>query len=147
MWTWSPAQHVRERDDRGSAAIEMALLMIVFFILIGISVFVGRLHNASSEIESAARSAARDISLGRDTAQAVADAEDRAAAALDVGNPMCESMDFDEQFDSVEDSVTVTITCTVDLSEATFAPGLPGTETIDASATEVFDQYREREGP
>lgn len=142
---WSPAQHVRERDDRGSAAIEMALLMIVFFILIGISVFVGRLHNASSEVESAARSAARDISLGRDTAQAVSDAEERAEAALDVGNPMCEAMTFAEQMNDEE--VTVTITCTVDLSEATFAPGLPGTETIEASATEVFDQYREREGP
>lgn len=146
MWIWSRVQHVRERDDRGSAAIEMALLMIVFFILIGISVFVGRLHNASSEVESAARSAARDISLGRDTAQAVADARERAEAALDVGNPMCESMNF-PQPEITDEEVTVTITCTVDLSEATFAPGLPGTENITASATEVFDQYREREGP
>lgn len=147
MWIWSRVQHVRERDDRGSAAIEMALLMIVFFILIGISVFVGRLHNASAEVESAARSAARDISLGRDTAQAVADARERAEAALDVGNPMCESMTFDEQLNDEE--VTVTITCTVDLSEAAFAPGLVDSDEmdIDASATEVFDQYREREGP
>jgi Flp pilus assembly protein TadG len=140
VWVRPP---VRSRDDRGSVAIEMGLLAVVFFVFVGFSVFIGRYNSAKAEVETAARSAARDISLARNTRQAVEDARTWAEVALDVPNPMCERLLFPAPR-ITDEQVTVTITCVVDLSEATFAP-VPGTSNVVGEATEVFDQYRERE--
>ena len=135
----------RAGDDRGSAVIEMVALLPVYMGFIIAVVFVGKLNNSSANIEAAARSAARTISLSRDPQDAIDDARDLAADIAEEGSAFCTTMDWaDPEFeaDPAGQRVTVTITCTVDLSEATFI-GLPGDRELTATATEVIDKYRE----
>jgi len=40
-------------------------------------------------------------------------------------------------------TVTVTVACTVDLSDL-LLPGVPGAKTLRSTATSVVDQYRQR---
>ena len=97
-------------------------------------------------VESAARHAARTISIARDPDAAAGVAEDDAAITVRLGSALCESMDFDPVV--VDGEVTVTVTCQVDLSELALLP-VPGT-TVQATATEVIDRHREggrREAP
>lgn len=127
-------------DDRGSAHVELVILAVVSFLFIAFIVFVGRLNVGSASAEAAARSAARAISVARQPELAVASAEADAAAMVKLGSPMCATWQFDRVIDPAE--VTVTITCNVDLSEASLLQ-VPGTMPITATATEVIDQYRE----
>lgn len=130
------------RDDRGSAPVELAVLAIVSFLFIVFIVFAGRLNVGSAHTEAAARSAARTISAARDPQSAVGDAEADARNTVREGSAMCTSMGF--QPDISADRVEVTISCEVDLSEATLLE-VPGTMTVSASAAEVIDRYRESE--
>jgi Flp pilus assembly protein TadG len=130
----------RDRDDRGSAPVELAVLAIVSFLFIVFIVFAGRLNVGSAHTEAAARSAARTISEARDPRAAVAGAEADARTTVREGSPMCTSMSFQPQI--TDDVVHVTIACQVDLSEATLLR-VPGSMTVSASADEVIDRYRE----
>jgi hypothetical protein len=81
------------------------------------------------------------MSLARDPATRAGEAEADAAATLDVGSASCASMGF--SYTISETAVTVTITCQVDVSELMLLP-VGGLDTsIEASATEVRDQFRE----
>lgn len=130
----------RVRDDRGSAPIELAVLAVVSFLFVLFIVFAGRLNVGSAHTEAAARSAARTISAARDPRTAVATAEADARATVREGSAMCTSMGFSPQISA--DRVEVTITCAVDLSEATLL-SVPGSMTVSATADEVIDRYRE----
>jgi hypothetical protein len=59
---------------------------------------------------------------------------------VNVGSAMCRAMIFTHSVDG--DHVTVSVSCTVDLSEAVFA-AVPGTRTVSASAVEPVDRHRE----
>jgi hypothetical protein len=128
------------RDDRGSAAAELAVLAVVSFLFIAFIVFAGRLNVGSAHTEAAARSAARAISVARDPQAAVAAAEADASITVNEGSAMCTDMAFEPQISP--DAVEVTITCEVDLSEAALLE-VPGSMTVSATANEVIDRYRE----
>lgn len=127
-------------DDRGSAPVELVILTVVSFLFVAMIVFAGRLNVGSAHVEAAARSSARAISVARDPANAVAAARDDASTTVREGSPMCTSMRFDRSF--ADGSVTVTVACQVDLSEATLLQ-VPGSMTVSATAEEVIDRYRE----
>jgi Flp pilus assembly protein TadG len=127
-------------DDRGSAQVELVILAFVSFVFIAMIVFAGRLNVGSASAEAAARSAARSISVARDPAAAVDDARTDAEGTVKVGSAMCTSMGFEPEISPAE--VVVTITCQVDLSEATLLQ-VPGSMEVTATAREVIDQYRE----
>ena len=130
-----------DRSDRGSAGAQLAVLLPVFILFFGLVVYAGREARAEAVTESAARWAARTMSLARDPATRAGEAEADAAATLDVGSASCASMGF--SYTISETAVTVTITCQVDVSELMLLP-VGGLDTsIDASATEVRDQFRE----
>lgn len=128
------------RDDRGSAAAELAVLAVVSFLFIAFIVFAGRLNVGSAHTEAAARSAARAISVARDPQAAVPAAEADASITVNEGSAMCTDMAFEPQISP--DAVEVTITCEVDLSEAALLE-VPGSMTVSATANEVIDRYRE----
>jgi hypothetical protein len=137
----SPGHRPRPtRDDRGSAPVELAVLAIVSFAFIVFIVFAGRLNVGSAHTEAAARSAARTISAARDPRAATGVAEADARTTVREGSAMCTSMGFEPDISA--DRVEVTITCQVDLSEATLL-SVPGTMTVSATADEVIDRYRE----
>ncbi|HEX8804028.1 MAG TPA: hypothetical protein VF743_07535 [Acidimicrobiales bacterium] len=127
-------------DDRGSAPVELVILAVVSFLFIAMIVFTGRLNMGSAATEAAARSAARSISVSRDPAAAVAQAEEAAASTVNLGSPMCTSMTFSPEITAA--AVTVTVACEVDLSEATLLR-VPGSMTVTSTAQEVIDRYRE----
>jgi hypothetical protein len=134
----------RDDADDGTAIAELVILIVVFFGFIAAIVFAGRMTVGSAHVEAAARSAARSISIARDPDGAMAEAKAEAAKTAGLGSPMCRSMNFYPLIDPSRDPVTVTvdITCVVDLSELSLIQ-VPGTMTVSASAVEVIDRYRE----
>jgi Flp pilus assembly protein TadG len=113
----------------------------LFFAFIAAVVFVGKMNVGSAGVEAAARTAARTISLSRTPEIARDEAEATARKIVHEGKAMCTTMKFDAQITGQE--VTVTVSCDVDLSEASLI-GVPGTKTVKATATEIIDVYRER---
>ena len=139
------------RRDRGSAAIEVAILMPLFLAFFTTAVVLGRTANAISAVEAAAYDAARTASIARDagTAQTRASAtvweslSDHGVACVDgpivevntsgfgtpVGNPA---------------SVSVTVTCRVTFVDIDLV-GVPADQAISASFVSPIDQYRTRQ--
>jgi Flp pilus assembly protein TadG len=130
-------------SERGSITVELAILAPLFGTLMVAVVVVGRASTARADVEGAARSAARTISLARDPAAAVEEARAAAAATLDPGSPACRAMSLSPTI--TDATVSVTVSCVVDLREGAVLP-LPGALTVSGHASEVIDQHRER-GP
>jgi hypothetical protein len=134
---------MRRSDDRGSIAVETAILAPALIAVMALIVVVGRVGNSKLDVAAAAQSAARTISIARSPTAAVEDAERAAQATLRLGSPTCREWTFEAHPTSTE--VTVEISCVVDLSAASMLP-LPGSRTLSASATEVIDRHRENSG-
>jgi Flp pilus assembly protein TadG len=130
----------RLRKDRGSISVELAILAPLVGILLACIVLVGRVQTSRADIEGAARSAARDLSIARDPYAALGDVQQGVEATLHVGSPSCRSLSFTPVIGPTV--VSVTVACTVDFQAAAVLP-IPGTMTLTASATEVVDTYRE----
>lgn len=130
----------RRDDGRGSASVELAILAPLVGLLLGAVVLVGRVQLARADVEGAARSAARDLSLSRDSHAAVEATRASLVSALDVGAPTCRTLSFVPEISPTR--VVVTLTCTVDLREAALLP-VPGSMSVSASAVEIIDTYRE----
>lgn len=133
-------------DDRGAGVVEVPVMAVfVFAPLLVLTVFVGRMHAGHSAVESAARQAARTISIAREPAAAVGVAETDAAETVRVGSAMCRTMGFSHSV--TLEQVTVTISCAVDLAEASLIPVIPGTRQVSATAVEPVDRHRETSEP
>jgi Flp pilus assembly protein TadG len=130
----------RWRTDRGSASVELAILAPLVGLLLGAVVLVGRVQLASADVEGAARSAARDLSIARDPYLAIDGVRANLMTTLDVGSPTCRSLSFTPDIGTPR--ISVTVTCAVDLREAAVLP-VPGSMSISASASEIVDTYRE----
>ena len=130
----------RWRNDRGSASVELAILAPLVGLLLGAVVLVGRVQIARADVEGAARSAARDLSIARDPYVAVDGVRSSLMTTLGVGSPTCRSLSFTPDIGTTR--VSVTLTCTVDLREAAVLP-VPGSMSVSASASEIIDTYRE----
>jgi Flp pilus assembly protein TadG len=130
----------RRNDQRGSASVELAILAPLVGLLLGSVVLVGRVQLARADVEGAARSAARDLSISRDPYVAVEGVRSALMETLDVGSPTCRTLSFSPEIGSTQ--VSVTITCSVDLQEAAILP-VPGSMSVSGSASEVIDVYRE----
>jgi len=135
----------RCRDDRGEGALDISVMAALFFVpVLLLLIYAGRMNSANAAVESAARHSARTISIARDADPAIGVAEDDAALTVRLGSSMCRSMDFDPVV--ADGEVTVTVTCQVSLSELALLP-VPGTATVQATATEVLDRHREGSAP
>lgn len=130
----------RAADERGSVSVELAILAPLVGLLLGAVVLVGRVQLARADVEGAARSAARDLSISRDPYAAVEEVRSALQETLDVGSPTCRTLTFSPQIEATR--VDVTLTCAVDLQEAAVLP-VPGSMSVSASASEVIDTYRE----
>jgi hypothetical protein len=140
----------RTTGDTGSVSLEIAVLGIVIFTLIGgLLVLAGRSNIAEGSIDSAAKSAARAASLARDADTAQSAGQRAAGTELAGAHVPCSSwaVTIDTaQFGAAVGqaaTVTATVTCTVPYGDL-LVPGLPGSRVLDASFTSVIDQYRAR---
>ncbi|MFE3150071.1 MULTISPECIES: TadE/TadG family type IV pilus assembly protein [unclassified Streptomyces] len=138
------------RRDRGSYAVETAVLAPVMIALLLLMIAFGRVTDADGAVDSAARAAARAASLERDAGNAQAQAQDAATRSLQGEGITCRtsSVAIDTSGYAldlgVEATVTATVACTADLSDIGL-PGLPGAKTLTASWTSPIDTYRGRQ--
>jgi Flp pilus assembly protein TadG len=130
----------RPLNDKGSATVELVILAPVFVLMLAFVFLVGRVQSSRADIEAAAHSATRSITLSREPQATAAAAKETTTERLQAGTPSCRSMGWDATITS--GSATVTISCDVDLSEAALLP-VPGTFTVEATSSELFDRFTE----
>nr|WP_229916931.1 TadE family protein [Streptomyces fructofermentans] len=139
------------RRDEGSAAIEAAIVLPSLIMFLCLALAGGRLVTSGAKIDAAAEDAAREASLHRTAATAHGAAHRAAAETLDDQGIRCASTGVDVDTGGLSvpvgqvGTVTVTVTCTVDLSDL-LLPGVPGARTLTSTATSVVDRFRQR-GP
>lgn len=140
------------RRDRGSAAIEAAVVAPVLIAFLSLVFLVGRLVLARSAVDEAARDAARQASLSRDAATARSTAVTTGEATLRQNNLHCSDLhvtpdpDLPDQFAKQVGQLAqihVTVTCVVSYADLGM-PGLPGTKTITSEFWSVIDWWRPR---
>lgn len=140
---------LRTEPERGSAALELAILTPALLLLLALVVLAGRVQVASGAVEHAAATAARDASMARtvDAARTAAlTAADRELAAQDI-DCATTSVILDVAGFAVPvgqpAAVTATITCVVSLSDLA-VPGVPGERALTSTATSAIDRFRTR---
>lgn len=134
------------RDERGSEAVETAILLPVILLLIGFIVVGARLALADVGITGVAGAAARAASISRDAATAAQAAEQTATEQLSDAGLHCtdvtvttDTSGFSAPVGSVA-TVAVDVWCTVGLADA--GPGLPGEKTLHDRAVSPIDTAR-----
>lgn len=139
------------RGDRGSEAIQAAIVtpLLITFVCMGVA--AGRLVMSGSKIDAAAEDAARAASIERTFGDATAAASSAAARSLDDQGIRCASKSVSVDASGLNVPIgqvgytTVTVHCTVTLSDL-LLPGAPGSKTLSSSFSSVVDAYRSREG-
>jgi Flp pilus assembly protein TadG len=133
----------REPTDRGSAAVELALVTPLLVLLLMLIVAAGRLVQARLEVASAAAQAARAASLARDPATATAQATAVASSALASQHLSCGSLAVSTGTAAFRPGgqVSVQVSCTVTLAGLALLH-LPGAETLTAQAPAPIDVFR-----
>ncbi|MEU8812452.1 TadE/TadG family type IV pilus assembly protein [Streptomyces violaceoruber] len=137
-------------EDRGSAAIEVAVIAPAIIALLGLMIAFGRVVDAEGSVDAAAHAAARAASLERDATSAQSQARAAAEDSLTGDGVTCQSSDVvvDTSGYSLDvgqaATVTATISCTAPLSDIAL-PGLPGAKTLTATFTSPIDTYRGRQ--
>lgn len=129
--------------ERGSAAAELVLVTPLLILFLLFAVAAGRLVQGRLDVDSAAQQAARAASEARTPQAAAAQAQQVAQAALAGQSVSCDpaviTPDLGDFVPGGE--VTVTVTCTVRLSDLSLLH-VPGSETITATFTSPVDTYR-----
>jgi Flp pilus assembly protein TadG len=136
------------RDDRGTMALELAIMTPVLVAFMMLMVGVGRIVNAQSQVDSAARDAVRDASIARSAGDAQIRATTAAQASLQNFN-WCQggpSTQTDTSAWGPGGRVSVTVTCSADLGGLTLI-GLPGTKQMTGKATAPLDTFRRTNEP
>jgi len=134
----------RGRRDQGSAAVELTILTPVLILILLFVVSCGRLVQAQLRLSDAAHSAARAASLARDPASASQAATAVVRAALPGGGATCTRADVlvDTSTFVPGGSVTVTVTCSVELGDLTPLRLPVGAGTQSTSFTSAIDTFR-----
>jgi len=130
-----------DRDDRGSAPVEVALIAPVFLALLMVVIYAGRVSQAQNEVQSAASAAARAASQASE-ATAADRAEDVALDNLNQAEITC-APDVEVDLGNFQPggSVQVTVHCTTSLGDLMFLD-FPTSRTLTATSTEVIDTFR-----
>ncbi len=139
----------RLRDgERGSAAIEAAVGVPAFLLIMGLVFAGGRVALAGQSVEAAATEAARSASIARSETEARSSAFAAAQRSLGEKGLNCtpgialDTSDFRNAV-GVASSVSATVTCDLGVGDLG-VPGLPGTIRIAKTMESPIDTYRER---
>lgn len=142
-----PRRRDRHSSQRGSMAIEIVFLTPVLVAFTLLVVAGGRFVGRQSDVDSAARDAARAASMERTEGSALAVAQTVAGASLPDG-ATCQPADVVTNWplpgSSQAGSVRVSITCDVSYSGLGLI-GLPGSATLKGTSLAPLDQYRRSE--
>jgi Flp pilus assembly protein TadG len=137
------------RRDRGSMSLELVIVtpLLVGFMMLMVS--LGRIVEAQSQVDGAARDAARAASVSRDRGSAAVAARLAARTTLgerDGGRQWCMSAPTVEFSPAGTNwtrggQVTIEVSCTIDLSGLSLIAVAP-TKTVSGSATAPLDTLR-----
>ncbi|MET7930861.1 TadE family protein [Streptomyces sp. NPDC005349] len=136
-------------QDRGSAAIEAAIILPSLLVFLCLAIAGGRLVMSGSKVDAAAQDAAREASIHRTAASAQDAARAAATESLADQGITCASSSITINASGLNvpigqvATVSATVSCTVDLSDL-LLPGAPGSRTMQSTATSVVDQYRQK---
>ncbi len=132
------------RNERGTAAVELALLAPVLVVLVSVVVAAGRLVETKSALLSVAREAARAASEAPDPAGA-------RDAALATANDVAAGLGLDPARLRVTqdpgafgrgDPYEVSVSYTVRLADLPGLGLLPGSFVLEADHTELVDRFK-----
>lgn len=135
-------------DERGSAAIEVVLLVPALMAMLLFAVAGGRVAIAHGSVQQAAADAARVASIARTAGEAHTTAVASARATLANQGLVCTSMTVTVDTSGFATpvgtpaSVGATVSCTVELSQLSL-PGLPD-RVVTATVTSPLDVFRGR---
>lgn len=139
----------RPRDQRGSATVELTLLVPALVLVLGLLVAGGRLWFARTTVAEAAQTGARAASIARTPAAAAAAGRDAAQASLATAGLRCEATSVEIRTAAfavpVGTPATVgsTVRCRVPLADIAL-PGLPGSVALTGTGAAALDTYRSR---
>ncbi|MCK9871421.1 hypothetical protein MRI28_17545 [Nocardiopsis dassonvillei] len=134
--------------DRGSATLELAVLSLGLLLVVSLVIGVGRIQVATHGVEEAARSASREASIARSTADARSQALSAATATLTEQGMTCLNLSVEVDLSAFSKpvgtpgSVTAHVSCDVALADL-MLPVLPGALALDATFSSPVDTYRE----
>jgi Flp pilus assembly protein TadG len=132
----------RGRGARGDAGpLELVILVPVVLLVFGLVVAFSRTTTATQHVAHAAAVGARAAASAQTAGGAAALATDVVADALAQVGMSCDPPAVVGTF-TPGGSVTVTVSCTVDLGDVTAFGAIPGSRTLTESATEVVDRVR-----
>lgn len=138
----------RRRDrERGSTAVELALLTPVLLAVLGLMVAGGRLVTTHAEVDQAAAHGARAATLARSPTTAQTAGTRAAHQELAQQGLHCQRAEI--RVDTTHfaaplgqaGQVRVTTACTVPLADLT-VPGLPGSVRLPATFSSPTDPFR-----
>jgi len=130
-------------SQRGSMAVEMALIVPGLLLIFGLIFAYGRAAGVNGTLESGTRDGARSATMARSYDEARQLAHDAIADAIATAPQACQDslqVTVSDNFDPGE-AITVTATCTYGLSDIGL-PGAPGTIRPTSSFTSMLDPYR-----
>lgn len=137
----------RQPDERGSESVELAILLPVAILVLALIVVGARVAMAGNRVTGVAGTAAREASLARTPGAAETAARTAANLALTARDLRCRDVRVDVDTSGfgrppgTGAAVSVTVSCTVDLSDVGVA-GLPGSRTLSDSASSPIDPTR-----
>jgi Flp pilus assembly protein TadG len=133
--------------DAGTMSLELVLLTPLLVAFMMLMVGLGLVVEGQSQVDGAARDAARAASIGRTTADADAAARDAANATLSDRKQRCRGgpntgVDFSQWRPGGQ--VTVTVQCHIDLGGLSLI-GIAPSKTMTGTATAPIDTLRRLE--
>jgi Flp pilus assembly protein TadG len=132
-----------QAGERGSAAVEAAIVTPALLLFLLLVVLGGRVATAKLRVEEVARDAARAASIASNPGEASADALSTARAALTSAGVSCATFSVEPSLGGFRpgETITVTVRCTTPLSELAPLP-VPGSKTVSATSAVVIDTFR-----
>lgn len=133
----------RSRVERGSIAVEVAVIAPAFVVLMLLVVFAGRVAEAEGNVQRAASEAARAASLRQHPSDATDDAQATAEQNLSAAGIPCSTLTttVDTADFRAGGTVTVTVACEASMADIALL-GVPGSRTFTARVVEVIDRHR-----
>ncbi|MDN5762678.1 MAG: pilus assembly protein [Microlunatus sp.] len=137
------------RDERGSASVELVIVVPVLVIMLGLLIAGGRLWFARATVVEASQSAARAASLERSAGTAASAGQAAAARVLRTEGLDCGGLDVSVDTSAfgvpvgTPATIRSTVRCTVRFADLSL-PGMPGSITVESAGASALDTYRAR---
>ena len=144
-----PARRHHLDAERGSAAVEVTMLIPALLITLGLLVVGGRIWFARTTVNEAANSAARAASLARSATEAAVVGRAAADQSLSTNGLRCASTAIRINTAGfgvpvgTPATITTSINCRIAFADL-LLPRVPGGVNLTASGASALDTYRSR---